>query len=923
MLSSLCFRCSNAFDRSSRSRLLVTFAFIAFCLRTSLGSSVQCSRSNGSPIADRNKWLSSDAYTGVVVNCRSRGFTRVPTLIPNDMKQLDLSENNIATIGQKDFAKFTKLRILVLSSSSVTTLRTDCFRQLANLEQLVLNDNNITSFPPGVFNGLHSLRILTMSGLPLTSYPAEFVAHTPELRVLSLSAIGDATIPTEYARLSRLEVLDFYEDPRVRLTKITAAMFDNIRNSNITTLTFRVMTKLQNLETEAFSNLPNLRGLVLSCNRMLQYSVTMTSLATTTNTSIDTVVLDGMHGQLSLNSGIFRQTDFCFPFWRSMKRLSIKSVHLSVFDFTHAGCLSNLREFVLGYNAIWFAIPSHPNLPLIFPNIRTIRLSHIGSSDEDFRRSCCSGRKHCLLDVDLYFPARPPLLPKSTSLTTNDTAPCSEPLSVIPASLEFLHLAEFGSLTPRTINVYACLSHVQLRFLNLSLNTFTKVLCSGCRLLGKSRLEILDMSHGALQEITPEFMHSFPYLRFLNISHNSLGETRADFRSTFSHLRLLQDLNLSNNKLCRINPRAFEHCTSLKRLTLADNELTRIDIYMNHMRTLEYIDLSGNRLISLSDTFMSTLDQQFNVRSLSINIQREVFACNCESVSFIRWTRVTSVQIVGRERLTCWYGESKATPLSSIELGRDVAGCDVSIADNNSWLPSIVLSILAIVIFTYIVVLLMRYQRWYIKYHLTLCWLRGGGSTSGRQKKQYDAMVTYFLHASNARDQMDGVARISRWVCTRLLPRAENDWGLRFYVGDRDDIAGASKMHNFVRGFQSSDKVVVCLTREFIDDSDCMNYLATALDSSKPLSKYIFVLFDHIQPTSVPRRLRQLLLPDSPCVMLRCGDINDHDDGEADGTFWRRMRYALTCDPDQERCRRHFDVISLLIPCQKHTEDSH
>ena len=66
-----------------------------------------------------------------------------------------------------------------------------------------------------------------------------------------------------------------------------------------------------------------------------------------------------------------------------------------------------------------------------------------------------------------------------------------------------------------------------------------------------------------------------------------------------------------------------------------------------------------------------------------------------------------------------------------------------------------------------------------------------------------------------------------------------------------------------------------------------MNYQAMALDSSKPLSKYIFVLFDNIRPTSVPRRLRQLLLPNSHCVKLRYGDIDDDDDGEADVTFWR------------------------------------
>ena len=895
----------------------MTVAFIAFCLRTSLGSSVQCLRSNGSSISVRNKWLSSDAYTGVVVNCRSRGFTRVPKLIPNDMKQLDLSKNNIATIGEKAFANMTELRILVLTGSSIITLRKNCFRQLTNLEQLVLNDNNITSLPAGVFAGLISLRVLMLANLHMTSYPTQFASYTPELRVLSLSAIGDATIPAEYARLPQLEVLDFYEDPKVELTKITAAMFDNIRDSHITTLTFRRMLTLKKLHPGAFSNLPNLRSLVLTCNRLLKYGKTMSSLAVTTNTSVDTVVFDGMQGDVA----IFKESDFCFPFWRHLKRLSVKSAHISGLHFKYAGCLSNVRDFSLDYNALLFINPPDANLTMIFPKIRTMSISHIGSRVVDFRWSYCYNGSY-LFDVDEYFPVWPPELVNSTSLVTNDTAPCSEPLRIgvlpIPASLEYVDMAEYGSLTPKKAKFYACLSHVQWRFLNLSLNKFTKVLCSGCRISGKSRLEILDMSHGSLQEITPEFMHSFPYLRFLNISHNSLGETGADFRGTFSHLRLLEDLNLSNNKLSWINPRAYEYCTRLKRLTLADNELTQIDIYMDHMTNLEYIDLSGNRLITLSDTFMSTSDQQVHIRPLTIHTQREMFACSCETLSFIRWIQVTSVDIPARENLTCSYGESTDTPLNTIELKRFEAGCDVSL------LP-IIVPILAVVSLTCVVALLVRYHRWYIKYHLIICWLRGGWSTSGKQGKPHDAMVTYFLHASNSRDQEGGVARISRWVCTRLLPRAEDEWGLRLYVGDRDDLGGASKMHNFVRGFQSSDKAVVCLTREFIDDSDCMNYLATALDSSKPLSKYIFVLFDDIQPSSVPRRLRQLLLPDSPCVVLRCCDVDDddnNDDEEADLTFWRRMRNELLRDPEQERCRRRFDVIPLLLSRQNHTDDS-
>ena len=126
------------------------------------------------------------------------------------------------------------------------------------------------------------------------------------------------------------------------------------------------------------------------------------------------------------------------------------------------------------------------------------------------------------------------------------------------------------------------------------------------------------------------------------------------------------------------------------------------------------------------------------------------------------------------------------------------------------------------------------------------------------------------------------------------MKHAEDDWGLRLYIGDRDDVGGVSKMHNFVRGFESSDKVIVCLTRVFIDDGDCMNYLATALDSSKPLFKYIFVLFDDIQtyflsPSSAVAAATRL-----PLYYAHVGQPEDEDERDA---FWRRLREALMHDP--------------------------
>ncbi|KAK2165419.1 hypothetical protein NP493_1365g00001 [Ridgeia piscesae] len=423
--------------------------------------------------------------------------------------------------------------------------------------------------------------------------------------------------------------------------------------------------------------------------------------------------------------------------------------------------------------------------------------------------------------------------------------------------------------------------------------------CVTCHVVGRSRLEILDTSHGILQHVTGNNM-KYPQLRFLNLSHNNLGLAGSDFGETFIHLIRLEDINLSHNKLRSISPVAFQRCTRLRRLNLANNELTQFDLNIRHMTMLEYIDLSENRLFRLSSVFTSKMDEQFQTQTSEVNLRGNVLVCNCESVLFVRWVASTKVLLTDRDKLICLYGDRRDVSVTGIAINELEVGCDVTINQLIVFVPVIV-AVVLVSIMTWLV----RYHRWYIKYHLTLCWKVEGATTTHDQ-------VLYFMHSANPRDQEGGVARISRWVCTRLLPRAEDEWGLRLYVGDRDDLGGASKIHNFVRGFQSSDKVVVCLTREFIDDSDCMNYLATALDSSKPLSKYIFVLFDDIQPTSVPRRLRQLLLPDSPSIQMSWDSVKDEGESAHD-TFWRRMRDALMHDPDQERCRRRFDTIPLLV----------
>ena len=59
---------------------------------------------------------------------------------------------------------------------------------------------------------------------------------------------------------------------------------------------------------------------------------------------------------------------------------------------------------------------------------------------------------------------------------------------------------------------------------------------------------------------------------------------------------------------------------------------------------------------------------------------------------------------------------------------------------------------------------------------------------SRAQERDYDAIVLYFQHAANSVDHLGGVAIIMRWAC------AEDQWGLRFYFGDRDDVAASGNL---------------------------------------------------------------------------------------------------------------------------------
>ena len=247
-------------------------------------------------------------------------------------------------------------------------------------------------------------------------------------------------------------------------------------------------------------------------------------------------------------------------------------------------------------------------------------------------------------------------------------------------------------------------------------------------------------------------------------------------------------LDISNNELSTITSDAFSKCVHMSLLKMQNNKLDNVDITVRNLSSLELLDLSGNLLSYLNETFTAKLDHLFARRRFKLDIRHNPFVCDCSTVPFVRWVHNTSVHLVGRDNITCSYDELKI-PIVNIDLLLLVEQCR---PPETADVFAVVLPIVVFVVFVGVIIVLAIQNRWYIQYAFIVCRLSGRRQPS-KDGNTYDATVLYFMHAMTTADSPASRA-VSRWIAQELRVHAEDDWGLHLHIGDRDDVAGPSKV---------------------------------------------------------------------------------------------------------------------------------
>ena len=825
---------------------------------------------------------SSDSSGQKTVDCSANRLKYVPVdAFPKTTTQLILSHSTIQVIPADAFRQLSNLVDLDLSDNRIHTLDNASFRGLTNLHKLNLNDNEIAFFPASVFNEMYSLETLTISGFNqkydiLPTLPVNVVGN---LRTLSLSLREGSVIPIIYARIPALKTLDFF---RSHIGFTDRTLLDGIRSSNISSLSFRT-DELSHIAPRTFSDMPNLRSLMFCCNFKLGLKESIASIAQTQNSNIDTVVLDHVQG---IGFSVFGTAQFCSPFWRKIRRLSVRDNNIVAYIANSVDCLEELREIDFSYNYITTVLPRpfvNSVLAKFPPKLCAINLS----KKLGFIELC---RDNMNFDVRTVFHNYPSCVQHTdigvdnwTAATTTSTWNETNSLgnTYIQPSLQIIRLENYN-IDDRRSNAKSTMANRDnnIRYINISMTT-TKSLIT-VSILGLLKLHTLDSSYGAIEHLKPNFFDC-PNLRNLNISHNKLETASLEIICAGSPK--LVDFDVSHNRLKTIAPSTFANNPNIAHIKLGGNALHEVELELGNLTRLETLSLHSNKLPRLTSTFITELEGLDRRTNFTLDIRNNSFVCSCESVEFVRWIQSTNIAIVSKDKLSCTLKNRvvRLIRVSLTELEEDCKRFPVIV---------VIVSVIAFISCVCVLIMIIVWNRWYIAYRLILCNVQFCLKHIPERSDRFDAAVLYFANPAIPSDTLASRV-ISQWVINELRPLAEDHDDLKLFIADRDGTA-MGKVEQFVYAFDRSDTLVVCITQELLRDGFCMEGLRYALASNRPLCQFVFVNFCDAHQTNLPKQLQHLLQSDSGATYLVWNE------NEAD--YWRRMRRSLNRGSAPDGC---------------------
>ncbi|XP_045612649.1 carboxypeptidase N subunit 2 [Procambarus clarkii] len=189
-----------------------------------------------------------------------------------DLKKLDISDNEIVTLGKKNFEEQKSLQELRVSNNHLKTIEGTALQGLVGIRVLHLDNNKIFLVEDGAFRGLVNLIELNLSNNKIKTLSENSLSALPNLWTLNLSGNKLGSVPSAgLSNLTSLSELDLSDN---QISQVPGRAF-----GGVTSLARLILDKnnISDISPEAFAGVYELRRLSLVDNRLLQVPSTALS----------------------------------------------------------------------------------------------------------------------------------------------------------------------------------------------------------------------------------------------------------------------------------------------------------------------------------------------------------------------------------------------------------------------------------------------------------------------------------------------------------------------------------------------------------------------------------------------------------------------------------------------------------------------
>ncbi|KAK3593116.1 hypothetical protein CHS0354_018243 [Potamilus streckersoni] len=793
------------------------------------------------------------------------------------LKVLDLKNNCIENMEMSGFRLFSLLIYLDLSNNYIRTLPNNIFMSLKNLEVLYMSKNLIKKIDKDAFSGLSKLKILALQHNKIRNLHIECLQQLLSLIVINLSYNDIDHLPS-FQGLQNLLVLDLMHNNIKQLDGLTFAGVSGIRAINLSN------NRIKTIGTGTFRNLSDLYAIWIENNEIdfIEYSAFGDSrikelyLRKNNISDINAFRYSNLiylrKLDLSYNNVLHISSD-SFSTFKSIETLNISNNKIQRIYSRTFEPLPKLRYLDLSYNKIRYLQKSALTSSTIFTslklqgnpiicdcNMQWVKRWLLSSDTNgmfitDLDMLTCSvfdGTNNSLLsllnteylvcqyerDCNILKCSCCDVDECSCSYPCPDKCVCfwSDDKSVNSVRCEGIGVDEFPKeIPPAVTRVYLDRNNISV----VSRHFFTNM----------TQLEHLSMNESNIHTIEDNAFATLSSLKTLHLNGNYISTI---FSKTLFGLNNLQQLLLSSNRITFIDPGSFSHFPAKYQLDLSNNLLRKVDRFVLYEMSLaSLLELSGNPW---------TCDCKFLIDFASFiysNVKKliDISALTCT-------TNTTS----------CFNTTILLANTSILDLCPSITVHHTKAVIHNETLVSTLTTLLGAFVIIVIIVFVVLWNRDFLKIWI---YAKFGFRFNHRVldsadvNKRYDAFVSY----SSKDDD---------FVLNKLVPVLENIFNYRLCVHNRDFNVGAAIADNIVYSVESSKRVIVVLSNNFVESEWCHYEFRIAHHTLllEKKNRIIMILLDKIDQSKLVPELQEYIKKNTY--------LNQDDDW-----FWENILYAM------------------------------